>query len=69
MLAEVVKNGHSQCRSFARIGARSEFVQQHQGVVIGDAHNGLNISYVGGECAEILLNRLLVADIREDAIE
>ena len=68
-LAEVFENGHGQRRAFVGLGAGANFIQQHQIVWPHHFRHGLDVRHVGGKGAEVRLNGLLVADVRQHAPE
>ena len=68
-LAKVFKNGHGQRRAFVGFGAGANLIQQHQIVWPHHFRHGLDVGHVRGKGAEVGLNGLLVADVRQHAPE
>ena len=66
---EVVGDGDGQGGAFFGIGGRAEFVEQDQRLRSGGAGDEIDVGDVRGECREILLDRLVVADVGEDGVE
>src|SRR5206468_1968664 len=55
--------------AFLWVGARAQFVQQDQAVVVGSLQDADDVAHVRGEGAEALLDALFVADVREYVLE
>ena len=66
---EMVQKGHRDRAALLGVGARSQFVQQDQGSIGRGGDDGGNIGHVGREGRQRLAYRLLVPDVRVDAVE
>ncbi len=67
--AEVSGDRDGQGGAFFGIGGGAEFVQQHQRLRGRGARDEIDVGDVRGEGGEILLDRLVVADVGEDGVE
>ena len=68
-LSKVVCNRNRERSTFLRIGSRAQFIQQHKGPGSRSTRDEVDIGDMGGEGGEILLDRLIIADIGEHGIE
>ena len=67
--AEVLHDRHAQRAAFFGIGGRAQFVQQHQRIGRHVERHLADVGDVGGKRAEVFLDRLIVADIRQHLLE
>ena len=67
--AKMLRDGNGECCPFFGIGGGAELVEQHQRLWSGGAGNEIDVRDVRGESREILLDRLVVADIGEHGVE
>jgi hypothetical protein len=67
--AEFLEQRDGQGRAFFGRGSRAHFVYQNQRAVGGDFEHRLQVQHVRRKRGEVGGNRLLVADIRQNAIE
>ena len=67
--AEVINHSHAQGAPFLGIGRRAQLVQQHQRIRRGVENHFADARDMGGKCAEVLLDGLVVADVREHLLE
>ena len=65
----MASNGHGERRAFLGISGRTQFIEQDQRLGGCSARNKIDIGNVGGKGRKILLDRLIVANIREDRIK
>ena len=68
-LTEMIEDRYGQGCTLVRIGARADLIQQDQCILIRGAHHGLDVSHVSRKRAEVLLDRLLIANIGQHAFE
>ena len=69
MGAQVVQKRPRQRRPFAGVGARADFVQQHQRIAAQVAQNTDNVCDMARKRGQRLLQALLVADVRKHLVE
>ena len=67
--AQTLQNGNGQCRTFRRIGPRTQLVQKHQRIRSGFFHHLNDILHVRGKGGQTLLDALLIADIGENILK
>src|SRR5215207_451331 len=58
-----------QRRAFLRIGPCTQFIENNQRTVVNVLQNANDVRDMTAECAERLLDGLLIADIRIDRVE
>ena len=61
--------GNGQSRTFCRVGARTQFIKQHQSTTVAfrnDIHDG---PHMAGEGGQALSNGLLITNIRQNGIK
>ena len=66
-LPHPLDDGDGQGRALHRVGACPQLVEEHQAVCIGLRQNGHDIGHMCRESRQILLNALLVPDVRQHA--
>ena len=66
---EVIEQGLGESGTFGRIGARAQFVEQHETARAGRVDDAHDRAHVAGERRQGLGDRLLVADVGEDVLE
>ena len=66
---QALDDRHGQRRALDRVGARAEFVDEHQRVLVGLFQDVHDVRHVGRERGQRLLDGLFIADVREDLLE
>ena len=61
-----IEDGTRQGRTFLRVGAGTQFIQQHQRGAPGFEQDAHNVADMPGKSGKRLLDGLLIADISED---
>ena len=64
-----IQQRHSEGRALLRIGARAEFVEKNERRPVRLFQNGDDVLDVGAEGGQVLLDALLVADVRENGAD
>ena len=67
--AKVLRNRHRERRAFFRISRRTKLIQQHQRLRGRSARNEIDISHVRRKCRQVLLDRLVVADVGQHRVK
>ncbi len=67
--AKVLGDGNGECGAFFGIGRGTQFVEQHQGIRGRRARDEVDVRDMRGKRREILLDRLIVADVGENGVE
>ena len=62
-------DGDGQRCAFLGISGGAQFVEQHQRLCRCSARDEVDVGDVGGECREILLDGLVVADVGQHGVE
>ena len=65
----MLHDGHAQRAAFFGIGGRAQFVQQHQRIGRHVERHLADVRDVRGKRAEVFLDGLVVADIRQHLLE
>ena len=66
---EIFRDCHRECGAFFGIGGGTEFIEQHKRMRRRRFRNVINIADVRRESREVLLDRLVITDVRKDGIK
>ena len=68
-VAQIFEEGDGEGGTFIGVGAGAEFVEEDEAMGVGFFEDADDVGHVAGEGAEILFDRLFVADVGVDAFE
>ena len=65
----MVEDRRGECRTLCRVGAGSQFIEEHERIFVRLVQKIHDICHVRGKCRQGLFDALLIADVRVDLPE